>query len=424
MKLYGFQLDALDKVKGYDRVAFYLDMGLGKTFVGSEKLMEFGNPHAVVVCQKSKIKDWVEHFKTQYPILNGEVYFGKVGFDQTFRPALAPMRIWVINYDMLIREERFQKITSPYTLLLDESSLIQNHTTKRWKYIKKLHFENLILLSGTPISGKYEKLYTQAQLLNEDFDMSLGEWWERYVIYKTLNVGYPVKVAIDYKNSWELKRRWFSKNVVWLKTEEVLELPSKRFIDIEIPITSEYKKFVKDRVISIEGETIVADNPLVLMTHCRKLCAQYDSGKLEKFSELLDSTESRLIVFYNFTEELNRMMKVAKSHDRPISIVNGKEKYLDAYEREENSVTFVQYQAGAMGLNLQKANKIIFASPTLSCDLYMQAQKRIHRIGQPNRCTYYRLYVKGSVEEKIYAALERGEDYTQRLFEKEIEYGT
>ena len=67
---------------------------------------------------------------------------------------------------------------------------------------------------------------------------------------------------------------------------------------------------------------------------------------------------SPLLFFYNFTEELEAMKKICKG--RPISIVNGKTKNLDAYEKESDSITFIQYQAGAMGLNLQKANKTIF----------------------------------------------------------------
>ena len=38
MKLYSHQVKALNETKDFNRVAFYLDMGLGKTFVGSEKL--------------------------------------------------------------------------------------------------------------------------------------------------------------------------------------------------------------------------------------------------------------------------------------------------------------------------------------------------------------------------------------------------
>lgn len=52
-----------------------------------------------------------------------------------------------------------------FTLLLDESSMIQNDKAKRTKAILKLKASNVILLSGTPVGGKYENLYSQLKLL-------------------------------------------------------------------------------------------------------------------------------------------------------------------------------------------------------------------------------------------------------------------
>ncbi len=49
-----------------ERVAYYLDMGLGKTFVGSEKNDEAGKRINLLVCQCSKVQDWIEHFQENY----------------------------------------------------------------------------------------------------------------------------------------------------------------------------------------------------------------------------------------------------------------------------------------------------------------------------------------------------------------------
>lgn len=42
INLFPHQQQALDETTGKHRVAYYLDMGLGKTFVGSEKMMKLG----------------------------------------------------------------------------------------------------------------------------------------------------------------------------------------------------------------------------------------------------------------------------------------------------------------------------------------------------------------------------------------------
>ena len=104
-----------------------------------------------------------------------------------------------------------------------------------------------------------------------------------------------------------------------------------------------------------------------------------------------------------------------------MSFVDGKDKDLTNYNERDDAVTLVQYQSGAMGLNLQKANKILYFNPPVSCELWQQSKKRIHRVGQERPCFYYRLFCKGSIEEKIYKALQKGVDYTERLFENERE---
>ena len=100
----------------------------------------------------------------------------------------------------------------------------------------------------------------------------------------------------------------------------------------------------------------------------------------------------------------------------PISEISGQVKDLANYETEDNSITLIQYQAGAMGLNLQKANKIIYFTLTEKSELFEQSKKRIHRIGQTNNCLYYLLICKGSIEEDILQTLEMRKDYTDELF--------
>ena len=87
-----------------------------------------------------------------------------------------------------------------------------------------------------------------------------------------------------------------------------------------------------------------------------------------------------------------------------------------SYEECEDSITFVQYQAGSKGLNLQKCNRIIYFTLPLSSENFEQSKKRIHRIGQKQTCFYYLMITKGTVEEKILETLEERKDFTDDLF--------
>lgn len=424
MKLYEHQQQALEQTHEYNLCAYYLDMGLGKTFVGSEKLIQLISRVNLVVCQKSKIDDWLQHFKTYYEsitvldLTNKEQYtaftFADKGVNNT---------IGIINYDLVWRRPELKKLKD-ITLMLDESSLIQNEKCKRSKFILNLDAANVILLSGTPTGGKYEKLYSQLTLLG--MKISKRSFYNMYVDYYIDNKqGFPLMIIKGYKNVERLKRKMRDLGCVFMKSEEVLTLPDQIFTKIKVKTTSNYKKFMENGIVRVHNKQskyieLVGDTTLTKLLYARQLCGAYSVDKLKSFVDLVESTNDRLIVFYNFNSELEQLKCVCDDLERPYSVVNGECKDLYAYDNKSTSVTFIQYQAGAMGLNLQKSNKIIYFTPPLSSELYEQSKKRIHRIGQQNSCFYYNMVCIGSIEEKIYRTLEMRKDYTNALFESEV----
>ena len=395
---------------------------MSKTYTGGEKLHQLGASVNLVVCQKSKISDWVDHFgDNYYPYVFTYDLTNKKDYEQFLLDVKINdrfKRIAVINYELLWRRPELAKLTD-FTLLLDESSLIQNETAQRSRFIlKKLQPKNVILLSGTPTGGKYEKLYSQLKLLG--WDITKKTFYNTYIDYHyETNMGFPLMVIDGYKNVERLKRKMREYGCHFLKTEDVLNLPDQVFTKVSVPVTKEYRKFRKDRVVTVDGTQLLGDNTLTKMLYERQLCGQYNKAKLDAFRDLVESTEDRVIVFYNFNVELEQLQNVLYPLHRPFSVVNGKVKGLGNYDKHNNSVTFIQYQAGAMGLNLQKANKIIYFSPPLSSELYEQSKKRIHRIGQSHSCYYYNMVCKGSIEERIYKTLDMRRDYTDRLFEED-----
>ena len=66
MKLYPHQTEGLKATEGMNHVAYYWDMGLGKTFEGSEKMVQLGAKVNLIVCQKSKVQDWIDHIGDNY----------------------------------------------------------------------------------------------------------------------------------------------------------------------------------------------------------------------------------------------------------------------------------------------------------------------------------------------------------------------
>lgn len=427
VKLLQHQIEALLALVGLNFVALYHDMGIGKTFEGAELAVRYDNLVTIVVCQKSKVMDWVMHFTNYYPDMivfditrPGEyIRF----FDQIGRQPFDPSRVVaVINYDLIFRRPELMKLTD-FTLILDESSLIQNPQAKRTKAVMSMKYKNLILLSGTPCSGKYEGLWTQMRMLG--WKISEEMFFNQFVNFRWDNDnGFPVRVITGYKNEERMKRKMRQHGCHFLKTEDVVDLPDQVFQDIKVPVSDEYKVFRKERIVTVEGKELVGDTTLTKMLYERELCGVYSEAKFTAFEDILDSTNDRLVVFYNFNLELDRLMEIAGNHKRPFGVVNGQMKNPEVLNTE-GAVLFVQYQAGSMGLNLQIANRIVYFSPPLSSELFEQSKKRTHRIGQDKTCFYYQMICAGSIEQKIYRTLAMRRDYTDKLFEEEEgeEYG-
>lgn len=393
-------------------------MGLGKTFVGSVKSTSFKKP-ILIICPKSLIIQWIEHFNNvhddycTYNLTNKKQL-------QAFMDDKQDLKMGVINYESAWRKSELLKLKC-FTLILDESQAISNPTSKQTKGIVKLKFDNLILLSGTPCSNsRYDKLYTSLKLLG--LHMNKRSYEDRYCnFFEMEKAGIKFRVLSKtnpYKNVDELKKVMRDLGCVFMKTDEVIDLPQQRFIDVPIKPSKYYKTFVKDGYVDCGEYEYISSSPTTDMLYQRQLCNSTE--KLDMVKTLLESTEDRVIIFYNFNCELELLQQLVSKLKRPLSFVNGSEKNLNCYNNNSDSVTLVQYQSGSSGVNLQKANKMIYYSPPIKSDFFEQSKKRIHRIGQDSKCTYWKLVTTNSIEQKIYNTLDLKRDYTEELFKHEI----
>lgn len=362
---------------------------------------------------------WLDHYSKHYPEYKLFDLMKQKNIDLYLE--CTEKKIGVVSYQTLWRRPKFQKLED-FVLICDESSNLQNRKAKQTKGIMKLNPANVVLLSGTPTAGKYENLWTQAHLLG--WDISEALYNRQYINWKTQQIGWqnPRYIRIvdkdnPYKNVERLKSKFREHGAVFMKTEDVLTLPEQTFIEFKVPSSKDYRRFMKDSIVELtEDVTLVGDTSLTKRLYARQLCGQYSKEKLEAFRDLISSTNDRLIVFYNFTDEARKLIHIANECEKPWAVINGAEKNLAAYENYDNSITFVQYQAGAMGLNLQKANKIIYFTLPERSELFEQSKKRIHRINQSKSCFYYILMCEGTIEEDIYSALKLRKDYTDELF--------
>ncbi|MHC5215421.1 SNF2-related protein [Enterococcus sp. LJL128] len=410
INLFPHQEQALNETYDFNRVAYYLDMGLGKTFVGSEKMYELNTQYNLVICQKSKIEDWKNHFEEFYP------EYKVIIFDKQSMDIIPEESILIINYELAWRRPELSRLRH-FTMMLDESSLIKNERSKRSKFIlNELCPDNVILLSGTPTGGKYEELISQINLLG--WKISKNTFLKQYTEREWDDVDSSYKI-VGYKNVERLKRKLRAYGAIFMKTDEVFDLPEQTHVNIQVKSTKYYREFSEHHIVEFAGEMIIGDTPATAKLYSRQLAGHLNEHKLTAVKDLIESTNDRIVIFYNFNAEYDALKEICEYLGRPISTINGILKDKSAYELYENSVTLIQYKAGAMGHNFQKANKIIYFTLPESSEQFEQSKKRTHRIGQERPCFYYYPLTQGSVEWKILETLKMRKDYTDVLFEKE-----
>lgn len=380
-------------------------MTLGKTITAIIKAKQYKCP-ILVVAPKAVIRQWVEAFNK----------FGIGARDWTKSKEFMIGNVGVITYGLVWRRPELLKM-SGYTLILDESHNICNPTSKQTKGVMKLKYDNLILLSGTPNGGRYDKLYTQMKMLG--YKPNKKQFEDRYCNMFTMETG-GVKFKVlsktnPYKNLDELNQILRDElHCVFLKTNDVHELPEQRFISVPIAVTKEYQKFLKEDYIDLGDREYIAGSPTDKLLYSRYLCGVDNKNKLDVLTTLLEGIEDRVIIFYNFKIEHDVLTKLIKKLKKPVFTCDGSVKEIDKFKSIDNSILLVQYQAGATGLNLQFCNKVIYFSPTLSSNLYEQSKARTWRIGQQSKCTYWLLTC--GVENAIMYSLDKKQDYTLKLF--------
>lgn len=214
------------------------------------------------------------------------------------------------------------------------------------------------------------------------------------------------------------------KGMFVLRTEDCLSLPEVSDMTINVGMPREYIEFIRNKETEIKGDHLEGDNIMALRQGMRRLSSSYNDEKIEAVEDLLNSTDDRVVVFYQFKNDFEVLNALCRKLGKPVVAVNGDRNDIrkagNAYETKENSVCLIQWQSGGYGLNLQKAHVGVFFSLTESYELYEQARGRIHRKGQENPVIYYNICAKGTIDEKIARALAAREDYDDKKFVKDF----
>ena len=209
--------------------------------------------------------------------------------------------------------------------------------------------------------------------------------------------------------------------------EQCLDLPEMTYVTRDVPLTPQQTKYYeimrKEMLVSAAGEQITTINAAANLNKLLQLSGgavysdtgevvQFDAGtRMSVLEEVIDEASHKVLVFVPFrhaidiiTEHLKKRYAVDTIHG---GVSAGKRTQIfERFQKEKDPrVLIIQPQAASHGVTLHAADTIVYWSPVMSVETYLQANARVHRAGQKNATTV--IHLQGSpVERKLYKMLQ------------------
>ncbi|PID92678.1 MAG: hypothetical protein CSA96_02030 [Bacteroidetes bacterium] len=310
-----------------------------------------------------------------------------------------------------------------YYVILDESQMIKNPSSKLYQAISELNAAHRLVLTGTPIENSLTDLWSQINFVNPGLLGSLSFFRNSFV--------HPIEKWQDEAREEKLKQLIRPFVLRRTKMEVAKELPALHeqvcfcdMSDAQRRLYDEEKSRARNAILENIGEVGMDQSSIMLLqalTRLRQIANHpalledeeegLDSGK---FTEVLRNVENvvaeghKVLIFSSFVRHLELFRKVFEERGLHYAWLTGSqtrrqrdEAVRDFQENERCRLFLISLKAGGTGLNLTAAGYVFILDPWWNPAAEMQALNRAHRIGQENKVFVYRFISSDTIEEKI-----------------------
>jgi SNF2 family DNA or RNA helicase len=419
-----------------DRCFCFNEAGTGKTssvIWATDYLMSIGQiKRVLVICPLSIMYSaWqADIFKTamhrtvgiahgdnnkRKKIISGEYEFVIINFDGV---ATVQEEISKAGFDLIV---------------IDEANAYKTVTTKRWRTLSKLlkPSTKLWMLTGTPASQSPLDAFGLARLVNPTGVPRYFTSWRDKVMQQVTKFKYVPKPT-SKTDVFEVLQP-----AIRYEKAQCLDLPPVVYQTREVPLTSQvlryYKELKNQHLIEAAGEQISAVNAAAMLSKLLQISggAMYTDNRevvefdvtprLSALMEVLDETEHKVIVFVPYRHTIELVSRYLSSQGVINEVINGdvsardRADLINRFQTQTNPrVLVIQPQAASHGVTLTAADTVVFWSPVMSVETYLQCIARIDRYGQVNSMTV--VHLQGSeAERRVYAMLQGKVDSHESL---------
>lgn len=414
LELYPFQRYTVENFRNVRCILLGDDMGLGKTVQAISldlhrraTLPETEILKTLVVAPLAVVPSWKNHWEAMAPSLNIVAIDNKKR--QPFIDAVlsGDGDVFICHWPALRLMPELAK-RRWFHIIGDEIHSIQNRKSKQTVALKKIQGDNRTGLSGTPAFDKPDDLWSILNWLYPKFWSSYWTYFNRHIVFNTYN-GYRQVVGIAYVDELHKQMDGF---YIRRKKEDVLpDLPDKYYTTIDVDMSPmqerAYESMRKQMLAWVgehEREPISAPVVIAQLTRLQQFACAFaevdestgkmhlsePSSKLDAVMELIADTRQPIVVFSQFSQMIKllakRLEKAKISHGIYTGDTSAKdrEKIVDDFQAGKLQVFAGTIAAGGVGITLTAASIVIFTDRGWSPSINVQAEDRLHRIGQPN----------------------------------------
>lgn len=415
--------------------------GYGKTFEAIEYCRLKGFKNILVICPKSVVTQWKYQFEQWWPNVEPTLASGGMG---------AEGGICITNYEQLTPRNvapkgSRRKVLQPSQLwlkckarvwdiiILDESHRIKNAQAQITIAIKDLPSMHRMCLTGTPILGHPDDLWSQLHFLDPRW--SGGNLWafvDRFCEIEETHWGRKPIGLTPSKNAQELLAKVLATISVGGENHKVTQ--GKNFIEIKLPMDTAQRNLYKDIVNlsldNLEEKGVTVKNAMdqiikqqQVTTNCTKFQGCKHNPKFEWLRDWLEDNEGeRLVVFTKFAETAKALqefftkskiksvlyigemsgterLKAVKSFVQPLR--EGAEKAL----KGNAAPVVIIGTIGALGTGVDGlqhvCSNVVFLDRDWTPGINEQAEDRVNRSGQVGMTNVWILNMEKSIDEYV-----------------------
>ena len=409
--LYEYQKDGVKfGIKKHGRCLIADEMGIGKTIQALciAKLYEEDWP-VLIICPGSVKYSWKNEI--QLRLLIPEKNIQIINSSKT-KLNKKNINFYIISYDLCRNLQKKLKKLNLNFYILDESHCIKSPVAKRSKIIIPLvkKSKRILLLTGTPLLNIPMEAYTTLEILNPQYFNNFKKFGRRFCDPKLTPFGLKWSGASNTKELHAIFELFMIRR---LKKDVLKFLPPKTRIKIKIDcdekIINEMGLKKNDIHSTSKSKNGMSRLEMYVKTGYAKLVG------IKAYVKYLLESQVKFLLFAHHLKILDEIEKFVKKHKYNYIRIDGSTKpenrfkLSNKFQTDENiKIALLSITSCGTGITLTAANICVFAELIWTPSLMIQAEDRVHRIGQKSESIDIRyLYGEYTLDDYILEVLSR-----------------